>query len=232
VLVRPFVTVHLTSISVLQGRDAFMSFTATGAPPLGYKWIRNSSSALVPPTDVPFLVISNIQANNTLRVQATNRALPNPNTGSGALSPGPAVNNNVNIIMLADADGDGMWDIWETNHFGNVAGTNFALVSPTGDADGDGMNNRDEYNAGTNPTNALSLLNIVLTATNANVLQFVAQTGLTYSVQYRTNLTAALWATVTNISSSSNTVRTIQVDSVTAPAGAERYFRVITPRSP
>ena len=231
VLVRPFVTKHITSQSVLQGRDAVFSLVATGAPPIGYRWIRNGGSIPVPPTDVPMLVITNIQGNGSLRVQATNIALPNPPNNSGALSPGPLVGNNITIVMLADADGDGMWDIWETNHFGNVSGTNFSLVSPTADADGDGMSNRDEYNAGTNPTNALSLLNIVLTATNANVLQFVAQTNLTYSVQCRTNLAAGLWNNLTNISLAP-TVRTITVHTAIGPGTDERYYRVVTPLVP
>ncbi|HEY0552333.1 MAG TPA: thrombospondin type 3 repeat-containing protein, partial [Verrucomicrobiae bacterium] len=130
------------------------------------------------------------------------------------------------------ADGDGMWDIWETNYFGNVSGTNFALVLPGADADGDGMSNRDEYIAGTNPTNALSLLKIVLTATNANVLQFVAQTNLSYSVICRTNLAIGSWNVITNVTLSTNLVRTITVHTATGPVADERYYRVVTPRVP
>ena len=51
------------------------------------------------------------------------------------------------------------------------------------DLDGDGMSNVAEYIAGTDPTNPLSLLNIVFSATNSSVLQFVAQSNITYSVQ-------------------------------------------------
>jgi len=165
----------------------------------------------------------------TIRVAVTNFALPS--SGTGAFSPGPAAGNNVTLTVLADADGDGMWDVWETNYFGNSFGTNFALVLPGADPDGDGMSNRDEYIAGTNPTNALSLLNIVLTATNANVLQFVAQMNVSYSVQSRSNLAAAAWINLTNITASS-LVRTVQVDTVAAPLGTERYFRVVTPLVP
>ena len=234
VLVRPFVTNHIVSLTVLQGGTA--TFKLTAGPnhplvPLGYRWVRNGGSIPTAPTDVPMLVISNVQASGTMRVQVTNAALPNPGNGSGALSPGPNLNNNVTLTMLPDADGDGMWDAWETNYFGNSFGTNFALVSATADADGDGMINRDEFVAGTNPTNALSLLNIVLTATNANLLQFVAQTNLSYSVQWKTNLAAPLWNALTNITANSQ-VRTVQVDSATAPASGERYFQVITPAAP
>jgi hypothetical protein len=229
VLVKPGIVTHIASQTVLQGANATFSLVATGAPPLGYRWIRGGGSLPGATTSVPVLVITNVQASSTIRVAVTNVALPN--SGVGAFSPGPAAGNNVNLTVLADADGDGMWDVWETNYFGNTFGTNFALVLPGADPDGDGMNNRDEYIAGTNPTNALSVLNIVLTATNANVLQFVAQTNVSYSVQSRSNLAAAAWINLTNITASS-LVRTIQVDTVTAPLGVERYFRVVTPLVP
>ncbi len=232
VLVRPVVVTHIASQTVLQGANATFSLVATGAPPLGYRWVRGGGSLPGATTSVPVLVITNVQASSTIRVSVTNAALPS--SGTGAFSPGPAAGNNVNLTMLADADGDGMWDVWETNHFGNTFGTNFALVLPGADPDGDGMINRDEYIAGTNPTNALSLLNIVLTAiplSGTNVLQFVAQANVSYSVQSRSNLAAAAWINFTNITASA-LVRTVQVDTVTAPLGAEHYFRVVTPLVP
>jgi hypothetical protein len=93
------------------------------------------------------------------------------------------------------------------------------------------MSNLDEYRAGTDPTNALSVLKVVFTATNANVLSFVAQTGLTYSIQWRTNLLAPTWTNLTSINLSP-IVRTVVVDSASAPASGERYFRVVTPLVP
>jgi hypothetical protein len=225
------VTNHIIAQTVLQGGTA--TFTLTAGPnhplvPLGFRWIRNGGSLPGITTSVPVLVISNVQASGTIRVAVTNAALPA--SGTGAFSPGPAAGNNVALTMLADVDGDGMWDAWETNYFGTVNTTNNP-ANALQDPDGDGMSNRDEYIAGTNPTNALSLLNIVLTATNAHVLQFVAQTNVSYSVQWRTNLSSILWNTLTNITAGSQ-VRTVQVDSAAAPASDQQYFRVVTPIVP
>lgn len=55
-------------------------------------------------------------------------------------------------ILPADLDGDGMADVWEADNFGTL------LRDGTGDFDGDGFSDLDEYLAGTQPTNAASLL--------------------------------------------------------------------------
>ncbi len=225
VLVKPIITRHITSQTVLQGGNATFSLIATGAPPLWYRWIRNSGSLPGATTSVPVLVITNVQASGTLRVAVTNVAQP-----TGAFSPGPAAGNNVQLIMLPDVDGDGIWDAWETNYFGNVNTTNNA-ANALEDPDGDGMSNRDEYLAGTNPTNALSVLKIVLTATNANQLQFVAQSNISYSLQWRTNLSGGSWSNLTSIIAQP-LVRTVEVNSASAPSAPERYLRVVTPQSP
>jgi hypothetical protein len=48
---------------------------------------------------------------------------------------------------LVDTDGDNMRDDWETEHFGNLEQDGF------GDADGDGLNDREEYRHLSDPNN-------------------------------------------------------------------------------
>jgi hypothetical protein len=221
VLVKPgFVQGLPPSFSVLQGGSFTLSVIVTGAPPIWYRWLRAGTG--IATTAVPSITITNYQATATWRVGATNVALP-----AGVFSP---TVGSITVAMIPDVDGDGLGDPWEVAHFGSVNTTNNpanALLDP----DGDGMNNRDEFRSGTNPTNALSVLKVVLTATNANVLSFIAQTNLSYSVQWRTNLLAPTWTNLTSITLSP-LVRTILVDSASAPAAGERYFRVVTPLVP
>jgi hypothetical protein len=222
VRVNPGVVQHLVNITTIQGGTAVFSLVATGAPPLGYRWVRDG--ATFTNTDVPVLVVTNVQVQTRWRVVVTNQAF----TASTITSPAQAGQSVTNFV-LADLDRDGIPDSWETNYFGASATNdpNNGLL----DSDGDGMNNRDEYIAGTNPTNALSLLNIIFSATNSSVLNFVAQSNISYTVQWRTNLIAPGWTNLTSILSSP-TVRTIDVNTVTAPPGVERYYRIVTPLVP
>lgn len=222
VRVNPGIVQHLVSQTVLQGGSLTFSVIATGAPPLGYRWVRDFGQ--LPPifTSEPTLTLTDIQKSGNIRVVVTNFA-----SFGGVQSPqGPPAL----ITMLADFDQDGVADVWESAYFGAAStnNPNNALEDP----DGDTMINRDEYLAGTNPTNALSLLKVVFSATNENVITFVAQTNKTYSVQVGTNLSVApVWMNLSNVTSSPQ-VRTIQVNTATAPGDSERYFRIVTPLVP
>jgi alpha-L-rhamnosidase len=50
-----------------------------------------------------------------------------------------------------DTDNDGLSDVWETTYFGSIT-----AQDGTGDPDGDGYTNLQEYTAGSNPTSAAS----------------------------------------------------------------------------
>jgi hypothetical protein len=146
-------------------------------------------------------------------------AVTNMATGVGGINSG-----TVSLLVQADFDNDGIGDPWEAQYGFN---TN-SLADGALDFDGDGASNHDEYVADTNPTNALSVLKLELAAGNS-ALQFVAQSNLSYSLQYRTNLSGAPWTVVTNVLGLTNAVRTIQVNATNPPPGWERFYRVATP---
>ncbi len=214
VRLRPGIVLQPLPQAVIQGQSAMFICVVTGAPPISIRWLTNGVGYLTNSSGI--LVIPNAQLNFSLRANPVNLA-------------GGVNSSTVALTILRDFDGDGLADSWETNYFG------FSTNNPADgllDFDGDGMSNYDEYRARTNPTNALSVLKLVPTATNASVLQFIAQTNLTYTVLGRTNLTGATWTGLTNVLPSA-TVRTVLVDTATAPVlQPERYYRVTTPFTP
>ncbi|HTD65020.1 MAG TPA: lamin tail domain-containing protein [Candidatus Limnocylindria bacterium] len=220
VMIKVVVVNHIQGITNLVGSTVTFSVTATGAPPLWYRWIRGGAAFLTNQSST--LTLTNVLVGGTYRVGITNRA-----SSSGVFS---LTQGSVTLALLPDADRDGMEDGWETNYFGTVNTTN-NTANALADPDGDGMINRDEYVAGTNPTNGLSVLKIVLSTTNASQLQFVAQSNISYSVQFHTNLASGAWNNVTNINAQSG-VRTIEVNNAFGPPAPERYFRIVTPQAP
>ena len=220
VLVKPVFVINPLPVTVLAGGTATLFGVATGAPPIYYRFLRGGAPFLTNSSGV--LVLTNVLSGVTIRTFATNIA-------SGLSGVGALPGGGVTITVLPDADRDGMADAWETAYFGNVNTTN-NVNNALEDPDGDGMINRDEYVAGTDPTNPLSLLKLYVSATNSGLLQFTAQTNISYTVQSRTSLASSNWLTVTNITATTNISRTIDVPVVNPPPNPERYYRVVTPQ--
>ena len=225
VLVNPAITLSPISQAVVRGGNVTFSAGFTGNPsPFGVQWRRGSvtlASNGVPGT-LDFFSLTNVQPGDagTWRVVVNNLA-----SASGAQS-------TFTLTVLADGDGDGMPDNWEIAY---RFGTNNASDA-TADRDGDGVSNRDEYAAGTNPTNASSYFKIqTIGSTNAgaaSVLTFLAASNKTYTVQAREAATEGPWFRVTDVPAMS-TNRTVRiVVPLERFFRSNRFYRLVSPRSP
>jgi outer membrane protein assembly factor BamB len=120
-------------------------------------------------------------------------------------------------VAMDDGDGDGMLDTWEITHFG---GTN---APPLGDADGDGFLNIYEHDAGTDPTNAASLLVATGATPGAGglVMEWQSVSGKHYAIRRWMDLAGLSDVVVSNIPASP------PVNRHTNDANAARgYYRV------
>lgn len=220
ILIRPVITNHPAPQTVVQGGTAV--FTVLAGPerplaPLGYRWIRNGMPFLT--SAVPVLVLTNVQSNAIIRVSVTNAA-----AASGVAS------TNTPLTVLADFDRDGMADAWEAQYFG-ASSTNDSSNAEL-DSDGDGASNRDEYLAGTDPTDPQSVLRMTAFGWNTNsvLLRFNAISNRSYTIQSTDFAGPSNWNRVIDVPTAS-TNRTLLLTNPTFPASPpQRFFRVITPK--
>lgn len=110
---------------------------------------------------------------------------------------------------------------WMQFYFGNDV---FAWPSPFADTDGDGVSNRNEFLAGTDPTDPNSVLRLRLHPTPQGLyLSWNTQPGLLYQVQVSTNLGG--WVNVGGPRFAAG-----QVDSMYVGGGNAGYYRVLRVR--
>ena len=115
-----------------------------------------------------------------------------------------------------DGNLDGLPDDWQSKYFGNDPKL---WPAPTSDSDGDGVNDRDEFLAGTDPTNKNDTLRIRLE--NGGSLAWNAKVGATYRVQSSGNLEQ--WADVGGPVFAGEINQSVNIPNT----GGVSYFRVI-----
>lgn len=129
---------------------------------------------------------------------------------------------NVNNDDFGTYAGDGIDDAWQVQYFG-IGNANAA---PTADPDGDGQNNLLEYLAGTDPTNAASVMTLAIARAGANqrTVSFAPVTaGRTYTVEFATSLTAKNFSTLSGTPVDNAGTRTFTDNDAT---DAARFYRV------
>jgi hypothetical protein len=128
--------------------------------------------------------------------------------------------------VLPDADADGMADDWETAHLLNPQNPADAAA----DSDGDGRTNLEEHQSGTDPDDPQSVLTVVsLEAGGSATVSFLAESNMTYSVDYRDRLEFGVWQKLADVVARP----TNRVESVWDPRSRpQRFYRIVTPRQP
>jgi len=223
VLVKPVLLHPPLSQSVVQGGGATFSVGFSGNPgPFSVEWRKGSttysSNAVEGFQD--FFTLQNAQ---TAHAGTWRVIVRNPASSSGTRL-------SFTIKILADADQDGLADTWEKS-----VGfpTNIAANAFT-DRDGDGLTDRAEFIAGTNPTNAQSRLAIlgIIQVSNTTTLTFSAVSNQTYTVERLSDGFGADWQRLTDVLAT-KTNRHISVVDPSAPTdAATRFYRLVTPRRP
>jgi hypothetical protein len=118
----------------------------------------------------------------------------------------------------AGATWGGIPQEWMVRYFG---GDMFSWPSPNADSDGDGMSNKDEFLAGTDPTNKDSVLRVRLQSTSQGLfLNWDTQPGLIYQVQTCTDLRN--WTDVGSPRFASGAI-----DSMYVGGSNANYYRVL-----
>jgi hypothetical protein len=119
------------------GASASFSVVVADTRGLSYQWRSNGSDLLGQTNDT--LLLTNVSAANegVYSVFISN--------GSGSVVSDPA-------FLFIDSNGNGLPDSWEVAHFGSLRQT------ATGDFDGDGVSNLQEFLDGTDPSDSASAL--------------------------------------------------------------------------
>jgi hypothetical protein len=212
---------------VAAGSDFTLSAQVTGNPlPMAYSWRRGSvaiasnygnfrSNFITLNSTAAGLVLNSnlLSSNYTMRLVVYNDA-----------NNAPGIVTNFTLTVLADADRDGIADILEEG-FG--LSTNNAADAEA-DLDLDGLSNRAEILAGTDPTNNLSYLRIEQ-GPGAATVRVTAVSNRTYSVQFTDHLASGAWSRLGDIlARPTNRIETFTDLNWTT----NRFYRVALPHQP
>ena len=220
-----------TTATITVGFNRKGSSIPTGGFPLGsgythYQWRLDTNLTWSAETPIATPISLSSLANGPHHVEVIGKNDAGFYQNDAALGTNGAITVSATwtVGTAADTDGDGMPDAWELAYNLNPNSAADAAL----DGDGDGLTNLQEFLAGTNPTNALSVLKVSLTTLAPLKLQFIAQSNLSYAVQFNTNLTTTNWFLLSNVAAQS-LVRTVLVNDPNPPTNRHRYYRAVTP---
>ena len=133
----PVILCQPQSRLALTGEFASFIVVAADTRQLTYQWRFNGTNLLNATNDALLVTNVTVAKDGSYSVVLVN--------GSGSVTSAPAA-----LMIDADSDCDGLANSWEMIYFGNLN------QNASGDSDGDGVSNGDEFRDGTNPTNSAS----------------------------------------------------------------------------
>lgn len=124
-------------------------------------------------------------------------------------------------MIRLDADGDSIADTWERERAGTLP-----VLTSTGDADGDGISDQQEYLLDTDPLAPNAPLRITGLSKLPNLpaveMEWECRPTRIYAVEYKTNLVDAMWTFATDVAGSAGSTTTAIMNGRLPLA----YFRV------
>ena len=128
---------------------------------------------------------------------------------------------NVTVTGVADTDGDGLPDNWETQN--GLSPTNSVGINgASGDPDGDGFTNIQEFLAGTDPNDDNSLLRITQLGNGGRRITWQSVPGKNYQVYSAPEITYAFEPLSGTVTAFQNTTSYTN----NAPLNAREFYRV------
>jgi acid phosphatase type 7 len=145
----------------------------------------------------------------------------NGGTDNGGQNTSAVQTFQITIGSPTDVDGNGLPDDWEEAYGLNLHGR----VDPDQDADGDGLSNRGEFLAGTDPTNAADFLGItaIEALPEGELLSFRTVPGKLYRVERDDNFPTGPWTQVgTDVSGAGQVWQILDPDAAPLRKGVYR----------
>ena len=167
------------------------SITAKVNPGVNYEMSIALDSGVTPTVYKPTAVVPAQEFRLQVRIGQV-LYLPIEMTGDFSHMGEPAKRTRLNLTLGEDLDGDGIPDAWERALIALLGGgLTLADIRPGDDADGDGINNLNEYLAGTfafDPNDGFRLKQFAGGTGDSVMLEFLALTGRRYSLETSSDL--------------------------------------------
>jgi hypothetical protein len=192
------------------GATVTFSATVSGQPTNRLQWFFRG--AALPNETNQLLALSNVQL---AQEGAYTLWVTNQGGATGSFS----------AELVIDSDRDGLPDAWELarGFLPNDPGDGRA------DADGDGLSNADEYSAGTDYLDPQSHLRVGLRWHSGPVLEFLAVSNRSYSVQFKESIDRGVWRKLADAEASPTNRLELIPDAYAMTRG--RLYRLLTPKS-